>query len=68
MKTRDRVRFDRDSRPELASAKAYARGEADHRDGQVVILGNEPQRVLAQVAGAEDDRTALTRNLMQLLA
>jgi hypothetical protein len=58
--TADRPRFDRDALRELAGEKVFARGEAYHRDGQVVILSSEPARVLAQVAGTEDYRTEIT--------
>jgi tetratricopeptide (TPR) repeat protein len=59
MRARHRLRFDIDVLRELAGAKAFARGEAYHRDGQVEILSIKPGRVLAQVAGTEDYRTEL---------
>ncbi|QIG52698.1 acyltransferase [Nordella sp. HKS 07] len=34
--------------------KTFARGEAYHRDGRVVLLSLEPEHVLAQVEGSED--------------
>src|SRR5437016_4990039 len=42
----DRARFDIDALRGLAGEKVFARGEAYHRDGQVVILSIEPERVL----------------------
>jgi uncharacterized Zn finger protein len=59
MKAEHRPRFDIDVLRELAGKKAFARGEAYHRDGQVEILSIKPGRVLAQVAGTEDYRTEL---------
>jgi uncharacterized Zn finger protein len=59
MKAEHRPRFDIDVLRELAGAKAFARGAAYHRDGQVEILFTKPGRVLAQVAGTEDYRTEL---------
>ncbi len=60
MKAKNRPRFDIDALRDLAGEKSFARGEAYHREGQVVILSIEPERVLAQVAGTEDYRTELT--------
>ena len=59
MKTKDRPRFDIDALRDLAGEKTFARGEAYHCDGQVVILSIDQERVLAQVAGTEDYRTVL---------
>lgn len=60
MKPKDRPRFDVDGLRDIAGEAAFARGEAYHRGGQVVLLSNEPERVLAEVAGTEDYRTELT--------
>ena len=60
MSATKRPRFDLDALRERAGAKTFARGEAYHRDGRVEILILEPQRVLAQVAGAGDYRTTVT--------
>jgi tetratricopeptide (TPR) repeat protein len=60
MTAKHRPRFDITALRELAGDKVFARGEAYHRDGQVVLLSIEPGRVLAQVAGTEDYRTVLT--------
>jgi uncharacterized Zn finger protein len=60
MSATDRPRFDLDALRECAGTKAFARGEAYHRDGVVKILVLEPRRVLAEVAGTEDYRTVLT--------
>src|SRR5215472_8808591 len=60
MKARTASRFDIDALRGLAGAKVFARGEDYCRDGHVVILSIEPERVLAQVAGTEDYRTELT--------
>lgn len=59
MKAGDKPRFDPDTVRALAGSKAFARGEAYFRDGQVMLLSVERQRVLAQVAGSEDYRTEL---------
>lgn len=59
MKTLRRPRFDLDALRALTGEKVFARGEAYHRDGQVRILAIEPARVLAQVLGTEEYRTAL---------
>ena len=60
MSATKRLCFDVDALRERAGEKIFARGEAYHRDGRVEVLVLEPQRVLAQVAGSEDDRTTLT--------
>jgi len=60
MKAKGRLRFDIDTLRDLAGEKVFARGRAYYRDGQVVIVRMEPDRVLAQVAGTEDYRTELT--------
>jgi uncharacterized Zn finger protein len=59
MTAKDQPRFDIETLRDLAGEKAFARGEAYHREGQVVILSIEPERVLAQVEGSEDYRTEL---------
>lgn len=61
-----RNRFDVDALRELAGDKVFSRGQAYHRQGVVQILAFEQKHVLAQVAGAEDHRTAL--NLRMTLA
>jgi hypothetical protein len=60
MSATDRLRFDIDALRERAGAKVFARGETYHRDGLVTILVLDSKRVLAEVAGTEDYRTALT--------
>jgi len=60
MKAEPRPRFDIDTLRALAGDKVFARGEAYYYDRQVEILANEPNRVLAFVAGTEDYRTVLT--------
>jgi uncharacterized Zn finger protein len=53
-------RFDPGELAALAGDRAFARGEAYHRDGQVTILSLTADRVLAQVAGTEDYRVTLS--------
>lgn len=60
MKPAKHLRFDVAALKNVAGEKAFARGEAYHRDGVVEILVLEPARVLAQVAGSEDYRSELT--------
>jgi uncharacterized Zn finger protein len=60
MNAKQSVRFDPRVLRELAGEKAYARGEAYHRDGLVAILRLAPGRVVAQVSGSENYRTELT--------
>jgi tetratricopeptide (TPR) repeat protein len=60
MTTKHRPRFDIAALRELAGDKVFARGEAYHRDGQVVLLSINTERVVAQVSGTEDYRTVLT--------
>jgi uncharacterized Zn finger protein len=60
MKSENLLRFDIDALRELAGEKAFARGEAYHRDGQAAILSIERNRVLAQVEGGENYRTEVT--------
>ncbi|HKJ61792.1 MAG TPA: SWIM zinc finger family protein, partial [Hyphomicrobiales bacterium] len=60
MKSKNTARFDLHALKDLTGDKAYARGEAYFRDGTVHILGIEPDRVLARVAGTEDYRTIVT--------
>jgi len=57
---KDRPRFDPDALRRLAGDKAFARGQAYHRDGHVRILALESSRVLARVEGSEDYRVQLT--------
>jgi tetratricopeptide (TPR) repeat protein len=52
-------RFDIEILLALAGANAFARGEAYYRNNQVALLGIEPGRVLAHVAGTENYRTEL---------
>jgi uncharacterized Zn finger protein len=59
MTTKHRPRFDSAALRELAGDKVFARGEAYHRDGKVVLLSVDAKRVLAQVSGTEDYRTVL---------
>lgn len=61
MKAKGNSRFDMDVLRDLAGDKVFARGEAYHRDGHVLLVSIEPDRVVAQVAGTEDYRTELTR-------
>lgn len=60
MKARSPPRFDIDALRDLAGEKAFARGEAYFRGGQVEILTLEPASVVAQVTGTEDYRTVLS--------
>jgi uncharacterized Zn finger protein len=53
-------RFDPGELAALAGDRAFARGEAYHRGGQVTILSLAADRVLAQVAGTEDYRVTLS--------
>jgi uncharacterized Zn finger protein len=53
-------RFDPGELAALAGDRAFARGEAYHRGGQVAILSLTADRVLAQVAGTEDYRVTLS--------
>lgn len=55
------TRFDVGALRALAGEQVFARGEAYHRGGYVEILSIEPGRIFAQVSGAEDYRTELTR-------
>ncbi len=52
-------RFDVHALEALAGDRVFARGEAYFRDGLVDILGIEPERVVARVAGTEDYRTVV---------
>lgn len=54
------VRFDIDALRRVTGEKVFARGEAYHADGVVVVLSVEPERVLAQVEGTETYRTEVT--------
>jgi uncharacterized Zn finger protein len=60
MKAMEQLRFNTDALRDRAGDEVFERGEAYHRNGHVQILTIEPERVLAQVAGAEDYRTQLT--------
>ncbi|MBV9881379.1 MAG: SWIM zinc finger family protein [Sphingomonadaceae bacterium] len=59
MKERTGFDLDRDALRKRVGEKTFARGEAYHKGGQVLILSAEPGRVLAQVAGSDDYRTEL---------
>lgn len=54
------MRFDVDTLRKVAGARSFARGREYHRDGSVEILSLRPGKVVAEVAGTEDYRTALT--------
>lgn len=60
MKAKSTPRFDVEALRRRAGPKVFARGEAYHRDGHVILLAIEPARVLAQVEGSEDYRVELT--------
>lgn len=60
MTTKALIRFDPASLKAHAGDKVFARGEAYFRQGMVDILGVEPDRVLARVAGTEDYRTIVS--------
>jgi hypothetical protein len=60
MKAKVPARFDIDALRELAGAEVFARGQEYQRDGRVQLLSLNSNLVLAQVAGTEDYRTALT--------
>ncbi len=60
MSAKSRPRFDMHTLKDLAGDRVFARGEAYFRDGMVDILGIEPNRVPARVAGTEDYRTVVT--------
>lgn len=60
MSTAERCRFDVDALREIAGEAVFARGEAYRREGRVALLSLGPERVLAEVAGSEDYRTALS--------
>ncbi len=55
----NRPRFDVEMLRTFAGAKAFARGEAYHRGGQVEILLIEAERVLAEVSGTDEYRVEL---------
>lgn len=59
MNTTSAPRFDVAVLRELAGERGFARGEACHLNGQVVLLSIEAERVLAQVAGTMNYRTEL---------
>lgn len=58
-KTRGHPRFDLDDLRRRVGEKVFARGEAYHREGRVVLLSVEPEHVLAQVEGSEDYQVEL---------
>lgn len=60
MKARERARFDIETLRELAGDRSFARGKDYFRDGCVQILSLSSKRVVAEVSGTEDYRTALT--------
>jgi tetratricopeptide (TPR) repeat protein len=60
MSSKSRPRFDPDALRDLAGKAVFTRGEAYFRDGMVAILGAEPSRIIARVAGTEDYRTVVT--------
>jgi hypothetical protein len=62
MKANSRPSFDIAALRELAGEKVFARGDDYYRRGQVQILALESGRVLAQVAGTEIYRTAVTQH------
>jgi tetratricopeptide (TPR) repeat protein len=53
-------RFDAEALRSRMGAKTFARGEAYYNSGRVVILSNEPGRVLAQVSGTQIYQTDIT--------
>jgi uncharacterized Zn finger protein len=57
--TKARMRFDVATLRDIAGEKVFARGETYHRDGQVVLLSVERERIVGQVAGTEDYRTEI---------
>lgn len=60
MNSKSRPRFDPRALSNLAGDRVFARGEAYFRDGMADVLGIEPGRVVARVAGTEDYRTVVT--------
>jgi hypothetical protein len=54
------TRFDLDALREAVGDKVLTRGRAYHSDGRVEILGVEPNRIRARVAGTENYQTELT--------
>lgn len=59
MKARSNPRFDIEALRRRVGEKVFARGEAYHRDGRVVLLSLEPEHILAQVEGSEDYQVEL---------
>ena len=60
MNSKSHPRFDPHALRDLAGDAVFARGEAYFQDGMVDILGIEPTRILARVAGTEYYRTVIT--------
>lgn len=60
MSSKAQSRFDLPTLKDLAGDRVFARGEQYCRDGMVDILGVEPNRIVARVAGTEDYRTVVT--------
>lgn len=60
MNSKSHPRFDPHALRDLAGDAVFARGEAYFQDGTVDILGIEPTRILARVAGTEYYRTVVT--------
>ena len=60
MTTDPNPRFDVAALKGRAGETVFARGQAYHRDGHVLILAVESHRVLAEVQGSEDYRVELT--------
>jgi len=59
MNVRNALRFDIDALRRRVGEKTFARGEAYHRAGRVILLSLEHERVLAQVEGSEDYQVEL---------
>lgn len=59
MSGKARRRFDVAALRRLAGETVFARGAAYHREGRVVLLGIDPERVLAEIGGTEDYRAEL---------
>lgn len=60
MNAKSLPRFDPRALRDLGGDKVFTRAEAYFGDGMVEILGIEPTRILARVAGSEDYRTVVT--------
>lgn len=59
IRTHRSPRFDIDALRRRVGDRTFARGEAYHRDGRVVLLSLEPEHILAQVEGNEDYQVEL---------